>query len=295
MGTLVAMRYPTTLFAKLADHTYVRCGNGGKAWGCWGGKTGGRVLRQGPGSTRRADLIAETDEKAGIRCYLINGVCHQAANRILLPAGITVRGARGYSVSEALFGPYGRVGFWPCKSPFHQHSGVTGDLPACSETRARRAARRTSALSSDDKLDFQYIQGVLKLYGKGRAMMKSRSASTAQAQGFHLELFLHMARFHLGARCDRTLTRRLKSVRARTERQRMRTEAAYGREELSSEEFAATFDAETVAFQEEMAGAMSADLYRSLFDLEPGDTVVLADPRIVRRTRGAQEKRRRKP
>ena len=111
MGILIAKHYPTKMVLKLADHTYVECGTGGKAWGCWGGKSGGTVLRKAPGSTKRADKIAQPDEKAGIKCYLINGVCHQAANRILLPAGITVRGARGYSVSEAIYGPYGRIGF----------------------------------------------------------------------------------------------------------------------------------------------------------------------------------------
>ncbi|MGH8025200.1 MAG: hypothetical protein ACREO0_00590, partial [Pseudoxanthomonas sp.] len=108
MGQLIAYRYPTNLFAGLADHTYVACGTGGKAWKCWGGNSGGTFLRGAPGSTKRADLIAEPDERAGITCYLVNGVCHQAANRILLPAEITVAGARGYSLSVSLFGPYGR-------------------------------------------------------------------------------------------------------------------------------------------------------------------------------------------
>ena len=103
MGQLVAKRYSTSLFANLADHTYVECGTGGKGWSCWGGKTGGAELRRGVGSTKRADDIAGSDGRGGITCYLVNGVCHQAANRILLPAGITVRGARGYEVSEALF------------------------------------------------------------------------------------------------------------------------------------------------------------------------------------------------
>ena len=89
MATLVVMHYPTSLFANLADHTYVKCGTGGKAWSCWGGKTGGALLRQGVGSTNQANAIAEPNERAGIRCYLINGVCHQAANRILFAAGIT--------------------------------------------------------------------------------------------------------------------------------------------------------------------------------------------------------------
>ena len=63
MGELVAKRYPTNLAAGLADHTYVECGTGGRAWGCWGGKTGGTELRRGGGSTLRADRIAGTDER----------------------------------------------------------------------------------------------------------------------------------------------------------------------------------------------------------------------------------------
>src|ERR1700694_5160382 len=131
MGTLVVMHYPTQLFAKAADHTYVECAGGGRAWSCWGGKAGGAALRQAAGSTKRADTIAEPNEKANITCYLINGVCHQAANRILLPAAITVNGARGYPVSQALYGVYGRAGPWPCRAPFNQHAGVNGDLAEC--------------------------------------------------------------------------------------------------------------------------------------------------------------------
>ncbi len=112
MGTLIGMAYPTKLLLKLADHTYVKCGTGKKAWRCWGGKTGGKSIAEGTGSTKRANAIAGRDEKAGIKCYAINGVCHQAANRILLSAGVLVKDARGYSVSTSLFNTYGKVGFW---------------------------------------------------------------------------------------------------------------------------------------------------------------------------------------
>jgi hypothetical protein len=39
--------------------------------------------------------------------YAFNGVCHQIANRMLIPAGRTVEGAAGYSTSVLLFGMYG--------------------------------------------------------------------------------------------------------------------------------------------------------------------------------------------
>jgi len=98
-------------------------------------------LRGGTGSTKRAEALAEPNERAGIKCYLINGVCHQSASRILFPAGITVRGARGYDVSEALFGTYGRPRgpTGTCLSPFHKHADVTGDLLGCVETRVTRS------------------------------------------------------------------------------------------------------------------------------------------------------------
>ena len=52
--------------------------------------------------------------------YGLTGVCHQIANRILDPAGILVEQARGYNVSELVFGKHG-IGPWPerarCGSP----------------------------------------------------------------------------------------------------------------------------------------------------------------------------------
>ena len=289
MGTLVVMTYPTSLFAKAADHTYVKCHTGGAAWGCWGGKSGGKTLRSGQGSTKRADKIAQPDEKANIKCYLVNGVCHQAANRILLPADILVRGARGYSVSQALFGAYGRVGIWPCRSPFVQHAGVTGDLTACRQAAAlsgRRARRRQR--SEADKLDYQYIRRELEIYRGGARMMRSgaRSAADAsEAASLHLALFMHMAEFNLGPMLDRGLARRLKQVRRKTERDRRKPEIAYESKEMNIEEFAGHFNELTLLFQTEMANSMNRDTYATLFDLDPDQQVILADPQILGRVK----------
>jgi hypothetical protein len=161
IGTLVVNAYPTTLFAKAADHTYVECGTGAVGWSCWGGKTGGTSVRQASGSTSRANDIAEPDERAGITCYLINGVCHQAANRILLPARITVNGVRGYALSSALYGVYGRASRWPCRAPFNQHPTTTGDLPACVIPPAIVSAPIRTDL---DETDTRYLEGVLAIY-----------------------------------------------------------------------------------------------------------------------------------
>ncbi|HSM89095.1 MAG TPA: hypothetical protein VLT56_03650 [Desulfobacterales bacterium] len=292
MGTLVAMRYSTSLFANLADHTYVKCGTGGKAWGCWGGKTGGTELRRGTGSTQRADAVAEADERARIKCYLINGVCHQAANRIVFHAGITVRGARGYDVSEALFGTYGRPRgpFGTCLSPFNQHADVTGDLPECVETRAMRqqVARKARALSPEaSKRERKYIKGVLAIYGEGvRPLSSARGLRGPDLAGFHLKLFMYKAQYSLGSKLDKTLSAKLKDIRMSAEWSRMKIEDLFTNDEMKTGEFVAALNKETILFQEAAANTLKPAQYKQLFGLKPGDTVILADPRIVKEVYG---------
>lgn len=292
MGTLVVMRYPTSMYANLADHTYVKCGTGGRAWGCWGGKSGGTELRRGPGSTKRADAIAGPDERAGIRCYLINGVCHQAANRILLPAGITVRGARGYDVSEALYGTYGRPRgpFGTCLSPFNQYPGITGDLPECIEARAKQkeVARKAVARATEErKREQKYIRGILAIYGKDeRALRSTKGLAGPDLADFHLRLFMYKAEYSLGSKLERSLSAKLRAVRQSTEWSRMKIEELFTHKEMKVSEFVDAFNRETILFQEAAAGTLKTQQYKLLFGLKPGDNVILADPRIVKQVYG---------
>ena len=294
MGILVGKAYPAALFQNQADHTYVQCSTGGKAWGCWGGKTGGRELRRATGSTSRADCIAQPDEKANIKCYLVNGVCHQAANRILLPAGITVRGARGYSISEALFGTYGRVAFWPCSSPFKQCGTTSGDLGPCAVTTAVAASTEV-ARSEGHQLDWIYINSVLKLYAEARTLQaemtatrtgRRTSGAVSKAVAFHLALFENMAEFKLGPLLGASLKRKLLQIRRETERERVRIERRRAAEEISDDEFVSEIDRITLEFQDKMANALKPAEYLTLFDLEPGERVVLADKDIVKKEFG---------
>ena len=214
MRELIVKYYPTKLFLKAADHTYVECGTGEKAWSCWGGITDGETLRRAAGSTKRANKIAQSNEKAGIKCYLINGVCHQAANRILLPAGITVRGVRGYSISQALFGPYGRIGVWPCKSPFKKYLNTTGDIDDCTSKKSKTVIQKRSA---EDKADWQYIQKVLPLYSEGEKLVKKKSFNPADARDLNVDLFSIMVDFELGPMMKKKLNSNLREVRKQTE------------------------------------------------------------------------------
>ncbi len=284
MGTLIAKCYPTQLFMKLADHTYVECGTGGKAWKCWGGNSGGKVLRQAQGSTKRADKIAQPDEKAGIKCYLINGVCHQAANRILLPAGITVRGAKGYSVSQALFGPYGRIGFWPCSSPFKKYKKTTGDLSQC--LAADEAVQSVTSIlkrSADDKADWQYIQKALAIYSKGKKLLKTDSLTTADARELHVSLFLNMADFEIGPMLDKKLNSNIRKEREKIDISIEEAQAGINKDRSNFMEYIEAFNDITEKFQDDMANLLSAEAYEALFGLKPDERIVLADPSILKR------------
>lgn len=104
IGILTGFAIPT--LAHAADHTYVTSSDGHQ-WGCWGRSKGGRPICSGTGNTLKADCLSHGASEAGIT-YGMDGFCHQMANRILCPAGITVVEARGYRVSFFMWGAYGR-------------------------------------------------------------------------------------------------------------------------------------------------------------------------------------------
>ena len=271
MGTLVAMHYGIDIagISEAADHTYVKCGTGRVAWACFGGKSGGNTLRDGTGSTRRANNIAGSNETANINCYLLTGVCHQAANRILLPAGITVRGARGYSISQALFGTYGRPKFllW-CDSEFHRHSNVRGDLSDCipGPTATMEYVRPRS---SSEESYWRYIKDEIEIYEQADWQWDDELSD---------RLFTHMIRFLIGPLLSDNLERNLREVRRGIERQLH--DLMEDTNELSHE-YVEEFDRITTMVQHHVANTLSPLEYRLLFDLSPGDEISLADPNII--------------
>ena len=89
----------------LADHTYVTSSDG-LVWPCWGGSTGGSIITTGLGNSAAANCDSIPLRLAGI-IYAITGVCHQTANRILLPSGKNVIAARGAWASYITYGILG--------------------------------------------------------------------------------------------------------------------------------------------------------------------------------------------
>jgi hypothetical protein len=272
---LVARKYPTRLVLGAADHTYVECGAGAKGWSCWGGKTGGSAFRQGAGSTRRADLIAGADEKAGIACYAINGVCHQCANRILFPTGALVRGARGYKVSEAIFGPYGRNrGPLGCRAPFDQHPGVIDDLPEC------RIPDTAGEAAFETDPDRAYVRGVMEIY-RGFDAFASNALGEDRLVELHVALFTFMIRNSL-IDPEKAPLKDLQRARADEERGRIELEAGFLEEKVRLAAFVDASNALIVEFQKQLSKLLDPRDYTDLLGLLPGDFVELVDPEIAR-------------
>ena len=275
MGMLVAKHYPTILLGKTADHTYVECGTGARGWSCWGGKTGGTFLRSGSGSTNQADAIAGPSERAGITCYLINGVCHQAANRILFPAGIFVTGARGYGVSSAIFGPYGRPTgpAGRCPAPFNRHAGVTGDLPACVPPPAA-AAGPAVGHSTQEETYFNSVSRAysqIGLFGLG---------DEDQLVDFMVRLFDYQIDYRLGNQLDDQRHAQLRDLRTSAEESRIELETDFANG-IPVIEFVVRADLQVIQFQKDATEILTEQEYYDLFDLRKGEVVALADPAIV--------------
>lgn len=171
------------------DHTYVLCPSMQFTWPCWGRSHGGNLLCSAPGSCITANCIAGPDGHAGIK-YAITGVCHQTANRILYPAGITVRNAGGYVVSMTLYGTYGA----------DSDDFFGRILPRCIQNQT------DSSATLEDNPDKNFIQNIVDLYYKPTTNLKNKKTDSITSLGKEFELIINC---RLGDKMD---TDKIKSV-----------------------------------------------------------------------------------
>jgi hypothetical protein len=233
----------------------------------------------------RANTIAEPNEQGGLRCYLINGVCHQAANRILHPAGITVRGARGYWLSVSLYGVYGRpiASHSRCSSPFLTHSQVSGDLSACMRTAAAHPSD-----SSDEATDIPYQRFLGESIALQQFLDQFDMASPFRLSlEFSLAPFEAMIRYRLGEGFVGSSTgRELMGVRAKFEIDRVPIEISVTSGVLEPALFVLRHNDLVRGFQRDIGHILDEERYRALLDLAKGELLVLGDSDIAREAYG---------
>lgn len=271
MGQLIAKRYRTSMMAYLADHTYVECG-AGKAWGCFGGSQNGEAINAGEGSTARADAIAEPNGEAGVGRYLIDGVCHQAANRILLPANRLVTEARGYWLSVAIFGTYGR-------SNFNMHPGVTGDLDSCTGMGTFNV--KESKYSPD-------VFGSIRLIRSNKASISKfnfKTSSLALAN-FNVNRFMKDVSLTLPRKSPKSSLSGLQLAKSTSEMFLEFMGKELRNDKIKAGEYVREFDRMTDKFQDDAANALASIDYERLFRVRPEVRIRLSDPKAVDQTFG---------
>lgn len=107
IGTFDAYAVPM-IGAPMVDHTYVVL-DGSHRFACHGRTSGGAVVATGFGNVDLGVCLSGINGEAGVQ-YGKSGVCHQTANRILLPARADVFRARGARSSMFVWGAFGRKG-----------------------------------------------------------------------------------------------------------------------------------------------------------------------------------------
>ncbi len=264
MGQLIAKRYRTSMMAYLADHTYVECG-AGKAWGCFGGSKNGEAISAGEGSTARANAIAEPNGEAGVGRYLIDGVCHQAANRILLPANRLVTEARGYWLSVSIFGTYGR-------SAFNMRPDVMGDLEACVSSKTSTTLRARDIPS-----------GTLRLIRSNRASMARFDFKTSSSElaTFNVNRFMKDLSLQRQIQSPKSSLSGLKLAKNTTELFLDFMGKELRNDKIGPVEYVREFDRMTDKFQDDAANALSKDDFVRVFRVSPEERIRLSDPESV--------------
>ena len=86
------------------DHTYIRSRQPLRQWECFNSLSGGRRICD-------STITIDKPPVENLMRYAVDGLCFQAANRILFQTGRSVRNANGYALSLLMFGVYGR-GRW---------------------------------------------------------------------------------------------------------------------------------------------------------------------------------------
>lgn len=309
MGVLNLCCYPTKLALHAADHAYVECAGGSYAWGCWGGKSGGTTVRSAHGSTKRADAIGEPDERAGVTHYLINGVCHQSANRILLPALITANGVRGHLLSVSIFGLFGRpsAGFGMFKAPLYTRAEVSGDLDVClyqgiqASPQSRAFAERTfinESISLAREIYPELVFETDSILSAGQQVAGGQwsSSEAERSAKFQIESFKLLVRHRA------MVTGKRFSLTQYHEMMKLREQFALSRETIEREfvasgqsgwyGFVRNFDELTREFQASLSTILPGQDYETLLDISSDHRMVLSDPDIVESIYGPESRPR---
>jgi len=260
-----------------ADHTYVTCA-GSKAWPCWGRSSGGTQICSGTGSSVVADCISKPWSTAKL-VYGVTGVCHQTANRILWPAGVTVRKARGYWASWLLYGTYGKgLAIW--LGTLAVCGTKSGDIPECSA-----GGKSKSMLSDEGGGPDEYAKRV-KDYYEGLSSEKTvKSLADADSAPRFLDILDGETQIMLEERAGsgdiEKASSAIHAVRASALDTLLTLDKSFDVKSASREDTARETNNLVNRMLQSLAESLGGDMYSRIMELEPGETINIVDPEMM--------------
>jgi hypothetical protein len=264
------------------DHTYVTSDNPPFVWPCWGRGAGGKMICRGNGNSSVANCISQPNSYAGI-VYGVTGVCHQTANRILFPAGVTVSKAGGYWASSLAYGIYGTN--FP---EFLARLATCNTLLASPALKGKASVKplemdtRAQSHSIDD-LENAYVQKIVAVYTEHMQMPHSSSTimkeESSSLLGKELELTME---FRLGGNLDSQITKSVLKKQADFLKEKGEMDRELYSTDLSIEKYVKEVNDLFGDLFTSLPEFMGKDKYEKIFDLVPSkDRFVLIDPDIA--------------
>ena len=226
-----------------------------------------------------ADCISKPWSTAKL-VYGITGVCHQTANRILWPAGVTVRQARGYWASWLLYGTYGKgLAIW--LATLAVCGAKSGDIPECA---AGGGKEKRTMMEENGGPDEYMIR--LKSYYENLSTEKSVNslASADETRGF-LEILNGETQIMLEERIGNGDIDKASSVilAVRTDAFEAvtMTEKSFDVRGISREDIADNTNTLVNQMLQNLAEGLGGEMYSQIIELEPGETINIVDPEMI--------------
>lgn len=248
----------------LVDHAYVTSSEGHK-WGCFGGTEGGRQICSGPGDAVAAHCISHPDAEAGIN-YGVTGVCHQAANRILWPAGVLVSAAGGYAVSSMIYGAYGT----PTEAAEQEWQDV---IKRCT------AEKTVSEAPTGDQDGARGVVNKEREYAAALIALHTQAVRRGAADLAAQETAL-LVRYRV-PEADGALIETVQGMREKLVAQKRALDAGLQRKQFDGARYAAEVNDLINKNLEECAQLIGKEQFQRLFGLAPGERCEVVVPEIA--------------
>jgi hypothetical protein len=186
-----------------------------------------------------------------------------------------VSAARGYGLSTAIFGVYGR-------STFKLHSGVKGDLNDCvNDSMGLDLAAQKSSKQSG--IDDNLVRSSKAFYARTNFETKN----SVEAMTLNINSFLRNMKIQSQDRLSESDVEGLKLAKSRSELMLSDLDLEMQLGIVKGREFVCRFNDMTENFQNDAGNVLSSSKYELIFGVNRDERITLADPMAVNQFFGA--------